>query len=168
MLSLNVSVKHLMKKDFLVEVSNLIASSGIPAGQLELEITESIMIESVEKAMHCINEIRKMGVKIAIDDFGTGYSSLSYLNNFPAHLLKIDKSFIDKMNSSDSSKQYVAAIISLGHVMGFNVIAEGVEEESQIETLHTIGCNYIQGYIWGRPLPEDHAGKLVRESVKKD
>ena len=168
MLSLNVSVKHLMKKDFLVEVSNLIASSGIPAGQLELEITESIMIESVEKAMHCINEIRKMGVKIAIDDFGTGYSSLSYLNNFPAHLLKIDKSFIDKMNSSDSSKQYVAAIISLGHVMGFNVIAEGVEEESQIETLHTIGCNYIQGYIWGRPLPEDDAGKLVRESVKKD
>ena len=125
------------------------------------------MIESVEKAMHCINEIRKMGVKIAIDDFGTGYSSLSYLNNFPAHLLKIDKSFIDKMNSSDSSKQYVAAIISLGHVMGFNVIAEGVEEESQIETLVNIGCNYIQGYIWGRPLPQDEAGELVRESVKK-
>ena len=168
MLSLNVSVKHLMKKDFLVEVSNLIASSGIPAGQLELEITESIMIESVEKAMHCINEIRKMGVKIAIDDFGTGYSSLSYLNNFPAHLLKIDKSFIDKMNSSDSSKQYVAAIISLGHVMGFNVIAEGVEEESQIETLHNIGCNYIQGYIWGRPLPSEEAGKLVREFARKD
>ena len=161
MLSLNVSVKHLMKKDFLVEVSNLLTSSGIPAGQLELEITESIMIESVEKAMHCIDEIRKMGVKIAIDDFGTGYSSLSYLNNFPAHLLKIDKSFIDKMNSSDSSKQYVAAIISLGHVMGFNVISEGVEEDSQIDTLKSIGCDYIQGYIWGRPLSPEDAGKLV-------
>ena len=168
MLSLNVSVKHLMKKDFLVEISNLLSSSGIPAEQLELEITESIMIESVEKAMHCINEIRKMGIKIAIDDFGTGYSSLSYLNNFPAHLLKVDKAFIDKMNSSDSSKQYVAAIITLGHVMGFNVISEGVEEASQIETLREIGCDYIQGYVWGRPLPHEEAGKLVRESVKKD
>ena len=120
------------------------------------------MIESVDKAMNCINEIRKMGVKIAIDDFGTGYSSLSYLNNFPAHLLKIDKSFIDKMNSSDSSKQYVAAIISLGHVMGFNVISEGVEEDSQIETLKNIGCDFIQGYIWGRPLSPEDAGKLVK------
>ena len=168
MLSLNVSVKHLMKKDFLVEISNLLSSSGIPAEQLELEITESIMIESVDKAMHCINEIRKMGIKIAIDDFGTGYSSLSYLNNFPAHLLKVDKAFIDKMNSSDSSKQYVAAIITLGHVMGFNVISEGVEEASQIETLREIGCDYIQGYVWGRPLPHEEAGKLVRESAKKD
>ncbi len=168
MLSLNVSVKHLMKKDFLVEISNLLTSSGIPAEQLELEITESIMIESVEKAMHCIDEIRKMGIKIAIDDFGTGYSSLSYLNNFPAHLLKVDKTFIDKMNTSDSSKQYVAAIITLGHVMGFNVISEGVEDSSQIETLRNIGCDYIQGYVWGRPLPHDEAGKLVRESVNKD
>ncbi|MCR5618743.1 MAG: bifunctional diguanylate cyclase/phosphodiesterase [Lachnospiraceae bacterium] len=168
MLSLNVSVKHLMKKDFLVEISNLLTSSGIPAEQLELEITESIMIESVEKAMHCIDEIRKMGIKIAIDDFGTGYSSLSYLNNFPAHLLKVDKTFIDKMNTSDSSKQYVAAIITLGHVMGFNVISEGVEDSSQIETLRNIGCDYIQGYVWGRPMPHDEAGKLVRESVNKD
>ncbi len=160
-LSLNVSVKHLMKKDFLVEISNLIASSGIPAEQLELEITESIMIESVEKAMNCINEIRKMGVKIAIDDFGTGYSSLSYLNSFPAHLLKVDKSFIDKMNTSDSSKQYVAAIITLGHVMGFNVISEGVEDADQIETLKDIGCDYIQGYVWGKPLLPEDAGKLV-------
>ena len=151
-LSLNVSVKHLMKKDFLVEISNLIASSGIPAEQLELEITESIMIESVEKAMNCINEIRKMGVKIAIDDFGTGYSSLSYL---------VDKSFIDKMNTSDSSKQYVAAIITLGHVMGFNVISEGVEDADQIETLKDIGCDYIQGYVWGKPLLPEDAGKLV-------
>ena len=167
MLSLNVSVKHLMKRDFLSEISNLIASSGIPAEQLEIEITESIMIESVEKAMNCINELQKMGVKIAIDDFGTGYSSLSYLNSFPAHLLKIDKSFIDKMNTSDSSKQYVAAIISLGHVMGFNVISEGVEDDSQIETLRDIGCDYIQGYVWGRPLPFEEAGALVRKAAGK-
>jgi len=95
------------------------------------------------------------------DDFGTGYSSLSYLNNIPATLLKIDKSFIDKMNSSEKSKQYVAAIISLGHIMGYEVISEGVEEDDQLETLRKIGCDYIQGYIWGRPLPQEEAEKLI-------
>ncbi|MBR1470263.1 MAG: EAL domain-containing protein [Lachnospiraceae bacterium] len=162
-LSINASVRHLMKNDFLDEVRDLLKNSGIPAEQLEIEITESIMIESMEKALYCINEIKKMGVKIAIDDFGTGYSSLSYLNNFPANLLKIDKSFIDKMNSSDSSKQYVASIISIGHIMGFDVISEGVEEPDQLETLRAAGCDYIQGYIWGRPLPQEEAEKIVLE-----
>jgi EAL domain-containing protein (putative c-di-GMP-specific phosphodiesterase class I) len=107
-----------------------------------------------------------MGLQIAIDDFGTGYSSLSYLNRFPANLLKIDKSFIDKINTSDSSTQYVAEIISIGHVMGFDVISEGVEEDDQLETLKNIGCDYIQGFIWGRPLPAEEAEKLVLEMDK--
>jgi EAL domain-containing protein (putative c-di-GMP-specific phosphodiesterase class I) len=106
-----------------------------------------------------------MGIQIAIDDFGTGYSSLSYLHKFPANLLKIDKSFIDKMNTGESSRKYVAAIISIGHVMGFNVISEGVEEPEQLETLKSIGCDYIQGFIWGRPLPAEEADRLVRESL---
>jgi len=164
-LSINISVRHLMKNDFLEEVRNTLLNTGVPAEQLEIEITESIMIDSVEKAFEVINEIKKMGVQIAIDDFGTGYSSLSYLNKFPANLLKIDKSFIDKMNSSDSSKQYVAAIISIGHIMGFDVISEGVEEPDQLETLRIIGCDFIQGFIWGRPLPQDEAEMLVRQSV---
>ena len=108
-----------------------------------------------------------MGIKIAIDDFGTGYSSLSYLNKFPADLLKVDKSFIDKMNSSDSSKQYVAAIISIGHIMNFEVISEGVEEDAQLDTLKSIGCDFIQGYIWGKPLPPDIAEELVVSSMQK-
>ncbi len=165
-LSVNVSVRHLMKKDFLDEVREIISESGIPADQLEIEITESIMIDSAEKAQRCIGELRKMGIKIAIDDFGTGYSSLSYLNNFPANLLKIDKSFIDRMNSGDSSKQYVAAIISIGHIMGFDVISEGVEDEKQLETLRQIGCDYIQGFIWGRPMQEQEAEKLIMDHVK--
>ncbi len=160
-LSINVSVRHLMKNDFLAEVRKILEISGLPAANLEIEITESIMIESVEKAFNCIEEIKKMGIRIAIDDFGTGYSSLSYLSNFPADLLKIDKAFIDKMNLSESSKQYVAAIISLGHIMGIEVISEGVEKHDQLDTLKTIGCDYIQGYIWGRPLPADDIRKLV-------
>ena len=166
-LCVNVSVRHLMKNDFLDEVREIISASEIPPGQIEIEITESIMIDSAEKALHCIDELHKMGVKIAIDDFGTGYSSLSYLNNFPANLLKIDKSFIDKMNMSEPSKQYVAAIISIGHIMGFEVISEGVELPEQLQTLREIGCDYIQGFIWGKPLPREEAEMLIVESVNE-
>jgi EAL domain-containing protein (putative c-di-GMP-specific phosphodiesterase class I) len=165
-LSVNVSVRHLMKNDFLDEIRNVIDNCGVPANKLEIEITESIMIDSAEKALQCINELRDMGLKIAIDDFGTGYSSLSYLINFPADLLKVDKSFIDKMNSSESSKQYVAAIISIGHIMNFDVISEGVEQDDQLETLKSIGCDYIQGFIWGRPLSPEDAEDLVISSMK--
>lgn len=164
-LSVNVSVRHLMKNDFLDELQEILKASRFPAHQLEIEITESIMIDSAEKALHCIDAIRDMGIQIAIDDFGTGYSSLSYLNSFPANLLKIDKSFIDKMNTSDSSKQYVAAIISIGHIMGFEVISEGVEYTDQLDTLRSIGCDYIQGFIWGKPLPQEEAAKLVRSAA---
>jgi len=163
-LSVNVSVRHLIKKDFPEEVHNILLESGMPAKFLELEITESIMIESADKALKCIDELRKMGINIAIDDFGTGYSSLSYLNKFPANLLKIDKSFIDKMNESDSSKQYVAAIISIGHIMGFKVISEGVEKDIQLKTLKDIGCDLIQGYIWGKPMTAEQAEKLITDS----
>ena len=160
-LSVNVSVRHLMKNGFLDELRDIIKETGIPTNQLEIEITESIMIDSYEKALNCIGEVKNMGIKIAIDDFGTGYSSLSYLYKFPADLLKVDKSFIDQMNSGESSKRYVASIISIGHIMGFDVISEGVEEPDQLETLRSIGCDYIQGFIWGRPLPQDEAEKLV-------
>lgn len=155
LLSTNVSVKHLMKNNFIEEIEAAIEQSGIPAKNVELEITESIMIDSAEKALQCINRVRSMGMKIAIDDFGTGYSSLSYLNKFPVNLLKIDKSFIDQVDSSDSSEKYVEAIISIGHILNCKVISEGVETDSQLETLKSIGCDYIQGYIWGKPMPPE-------------
>ena len=160
-LSLNVSVKHLLKSDFLYEVMEIVKDNRIPTSQLEIEITESIMIDSAQRAMDCLNELKKMGIKIAIDDFGTGYSSLSYLNSLPADILKIDKSFIDVMNSSESSQEYVEAIISLAHVLKYEVIAEGVEEQDQLDTLKNIGCDYIQGFFWGRPLPKEEAEALV-------
>ena len=163
-LSINVSVRHLMKSSFIEEIRTIISESGIPAGHLEIEITESIMIESTEKVAECLTVLKDLGIRLAIDDFGTGYSSLSYLNSFPADIIKIDKSFIDIMNTSDSSKQYVEAIISLGHIMGFGVIAEGVEEQDQLETLRSIDCDYIQGFIWGRPLPKEEAEELVMKT----
>ena len=166
-LSINVSVRHLMKNDFFDEICDVLKQSGLPANNLEIEITESIMIDSVDKALKCIDELKAMGIRIAIDDFGTGYSSLSYLHKFPANLLKIDKSFIDEMNKSDSSRQYVSSIISIGHIMGFEVISEGVEDNEQIETLRDIGCDLIQGFVWGRPLMPDAAEELVINSMNE-
>jgi len=162
-LSINVSVKHLMKKDFIDEIASLLKTTGIPADQLEVEITESVMIESLDKAISRIDELHTMGIKIAIDDFGTGYSSLSYLSEFPATLLKIDKAFIDKLLTGEKSKQYVAGIISLGHIMGFDVISEGVEEHEQLDILRNIGCDLIQGFVWGRPLLPEDAEKLIND-----
>ena len=164
-LSVNVSVQHLMRKDFISEVQAILAEYRIPAERIEIEITESIMIDSMGEALRCVNELKKLGLRIAIDDFGTGYSSLSYLNQIPADLLKVDKSFIDRMNDSESSCKYVAAIISIGHIMSLEVIAEGIEETAQMETLREIGCDFIQGFLWGRPMPPEEAEKLIAQSV---
>lgn len=165
-LSINVSVKHLMKNDFLDEVQDIIKEAGLKPENLEIEITESVMIESMDRTLSCVKELESMGIRISIDDFGTGYSSLSYLNTLPVHQIKIDKSFIDAMNSSESSKKYVAAIISIGHILGFDVISEGVEEDAQLDTLREIGCDYIQGYIWGKPLDPEKAMELAVECSK--
>ena len=160
-ISINISVRHLMKNNFLDDIRKILDSHDVPADHIEVEITESIMIDSVEKALKCINDIKNMGMKIAIDDFGTGYSSLSYLNNFPADMLKIDKSFIDVMNDSDLSKQYVATIISIGHILNLKVISEGVETQDQLDTLRSNGCDFIQGYIWGKPMLPEKAEALL-------
>ncbi|MBR3278602.1 MAG: bifunctional diguanylate cyclase/phosphodiesterase [Lachnospiraceae bacterium] len=167
MLSVNVSVRHLMKNNFIDNIKRILEThSNVAPGRIEIEITESIMIDSAEKALQRIDEVKALGMKVAIDDFGTGYSSLSYLNNFPSDMLKIDKSFIDQMNLSSSSRQYVAMIISLGHILNLKVISEGVETPDQVATLKEIGCDYIQGFVWGKPMSTEDAGELVRESVK--
>ena len=164
-ISVNVSVRHLMKNNFIEEIRRVLEERNVSADHIEIEITESIMIDSAEKALERIEQLKAMGMKVAIDDFGTGYSSLSYLNSFPSDLLKIDKSFIDKMNLNDSSRQYVAMIISIGHILDLKVISEGVESADQVDVLKDIGCDYIQGYVWGKPMPPEEAGKLVAESA---
>lgn len=160
-LSVNISVHHLLRMNFIEEIHEILASSGLPAKNLEIEITESVMIESVEKAMDRIKQIKEMGISIAIDDFGTGYSSLSYLSNFPADVIKIDRSFIMNMNSGKEAKRYVAAIIAIGHIMKYKVIAEGVETQNQLDDLGEAGNDYIQGFLWGQPLEPKEAEKLI-------
>ncbi len=160
-LCVNVSVRHLMRSNFIEGIKDVLALTGFPPDHLEIEITESILIDSADKALELICQVKNMGIKVAIDDFGTGYSSLNYLNKFPADVLKIDKSFIDVMNTSEASKKYVATIISIGHILNLQVVSEGVETQEQLDTLREVGCDFIQGFVWGKPLPPEEAAGLI-------
>ena len=160
-MTVNVSVRHLMKNNFIDDIRRVLRNYNVSPSIIEIEITESIMIDSADNALQRIDELKQLGFKVAIDDFGTGYSSLSYLNSFPTDMLKIDKSFIDNMSLNESSKQYVAMIISIGHTLDLKVISEGVESDDQVKVLKSIGCDYIQGYVWGKPMPLEDANRLV-------
>ena len=128
---------------------------GIPAKNVEIEITESIMIESAEKARQCISRIRNMGMKVAIDDFGTGYSSLSLLTRMPIDTLKIDKSFVDTVTEHERKEDIIVLrhIITLAKELGFVCLAEGAENKNQVDRLRELGCEIIQGYYYSKPIP---------------
>lgn len=152
-LSVNISARHITELNFAEEVEQILKETGFPPEHLEIEVTESCFISSVEAAIAALKRIKESGVLIALDDFGTGYASLSYLSRLPIDLVKIDKSFVDQLETADSRGDFVKAIISIGHMFRCKVIAEGVELDSQLSTLRELSCDYIQGYIWGKPAP---------------
>ncbi|MBP1559672.1 MAG: EAL domain-containing protein [Oscillospiraceae bacterium] len=160
--SVNVSARHITDCGFADELKGLLDETGFPAEMLEVEVTESCFISSIDEAISSLLKIKALGVKIALDDFGTGYASLSYLQRLPIDLLKIDKSFIDDMTERDDSGNFVEAIISIGHMFHCKVISEGVEQDSQLETLKKLKCDYIQGYIWGKPQERSNAIQLIK------
>jgi EAL domain-containing protein (putative c-di-GMP-specific phosphodiesterase class I) len=120
---------------------------------LELEITESLIIEDVEYSIASLQAIRAMGVTIAIDDFGTGFSSVSYLSKLPVDTLKIDRSFVTNMNASREGLALASSIITLAHSLKLNVVAEGVETQEQLRLLRMLGCDEMQGFLFSKPLP---------------
>ena len=128
---------------------------------MEVEITEYSLLQSFDQTIENIKALRAMGVKVALDDFGTGYSSLSYLEKLPINLLKIDKSLVDDIESNFKSQQFVNAVIYMGHLMGCEVICEGVESEGQLRLLKENKSDFIQGFIWGKPLEFDKARELL-------
>lgn len=159
-ISINVSVKQIIEKDFIEQFSMLVGSAGIEPSQIIIEITESIFVESFEDINEKLNLLRERGFHIALDDFGTGYSSLSYLMRLPIQTLKIDKSFIDGVISNSISRSLIISIIEIAHNLGLKVVAEGVESKDQMVFLTEHGCDYIQGYYFSKPLPEED---LVRK-----
>lgn len=159
--SVNVSARHITDSGLADEIKAMLDETGFPAEMLEVEVTESCFISSVDEAINTLLQIKKLGVMIALDDFGTGYASLSYLQRLPIDLLKIDKSFIDDMTERDDSGDFVRAIISIGHMFHCKVISEGVELDSQLTILKELKCDYIQGYIWGKPQEHSSAVQLI-------
>jgi len=160
-LAVNLSPQQFHHKDIATSVMQAIQESGFPAGFLELELTESILIKREQDAVSKMNVLRNMGIRLAIDDFGTGYSSLSYLKRFPVDVLKIDKSFVEDIPNVRDDMEIASTVIAIGHTLGFKVLAEGVENESQLEFLKTQGCDLYQGYLKSRPVPAEEFEKFL-------
>ena len=164
-IAVNVSARQFRNDDFLSVVKDIIFRTGIRPEQLELELTESILMEDVESAMEVLQGLRTMGVRTAIDDFGTGYSSLNYLKQFPVDTLKIDRSFIQNLPENADDAQISRTIIAMGHNLGMGIIAEGVETADQLAFLQAASCEEVQGFYFSRPVAESDFIGLIKSVI---
>jgi diguanylate cyclase (GGDEF)-like protein/PAS domain S-box-containing protein len=160
-MSVNLSGKQLQDADLVRQVRAILQETGLAPGSLKLEVTESAIMENPEKAAAILTSLREQGIHLSLDDFGTGYSSLSYLHRFPFHNLKIDRSFVSKLEAGDKDAEIVKVINSLARNLGMDVVAEGIETEAQWAVLHGLACAYGQGYFFSRPLEDTAARKLI-------
>ncbi|WP_439332362.1 EAL domain-containing protein [Shewanella colwelliana] len=171
--AVNLSSQQFALPDLQQRIESILRLTQLPAGNLELEITEGTVIKQPEKAIKVMMQLSKMGVSLALDDFGTGYSSLSYLKRFPIDTLKIDKAFVDDIDKSDRDLKMVDSIITIAHNMGLSVVGEGVEDASQLSILKALKCEEIQGFIYSKAVNEQAFTELLRQeellpcSVKK-
>ncbi len=161
-IGVNVSVLQLLRGNLPETLRNLIQDLGVPGNRIELEVTESMVMQNAEQTTNVLNELRKLGVSLAIDDFGTGYSSLVYLKRLPIDTLKIDKEFIGDLTRDPDDEAITATVITMGHSLGLNVIAEGVESEQQLIYLREQGCDEIQGYWLSPPLDAHRCLAFIR------
>jgi len=162
-LAVNVSPQQFRRGDISALVATTLNETGFPAEYLELEMTESGLMENQDNVMALLNKLRSQGIRLAIDDFGTGFSSLAYLKHFPLDVLKIDKSFIDDIPNLQDDMEIAATIIAMGHILGFKVLAEGVETPEQLAFLREKKCDSYQGYIKSPPVPAKAFALLLRE-----
>jgi EAL domain-containing protein (putative c-di-GMP-specific phosphodiesterase class I) len=161
-LCINVSAQQIGEQ-FTCEIATALQSSGWPPEQLELEITESVLVRNPHLALSCLAQWKSLGVRIAVDDFGTGYSGLSYLSQLPIDRLKLDQSFVRRIAEHSKDSTILGAVIALGRKLGFTVIAEGVETEEQLTTLRELGCQQAQGFLLGHPLPASNTQILLND-----
>ncbi len=160
-LSLNISAIQYKRSEFVDNLINIIRKYDVDPHEIELEITESILIDNFKEVVEKMYVLREYGIKLSLDDFGTGYSSLSYLKGIPIDTLKIDKSFVDAMLVDNNARIIMDSIINMVKKLGFETIAEGVETQEQFDYLKSIGCDCIQGYLLGRPMQEEEIEKLL-------
>jgi EAL domain-containing protein (putative c-di-GMP-specific phosphodiesterase class I) len=159
--SVNLSPLQFAKGNLVSTVMSALASAGLPASRLELEVTESVLLEKTERNIAILNQLRALGVRISMDDFGTGYSSIGYLRNFPFDKIKIDQSFVRDLLVDHGSLAIVRAIAGLGVSFGIATTAEGVETEEQMKFLNLEGCTEVQGYLFSKPVPAGEIAGLL-------
>jgi len=165
--AVNISAQQLYAPGFLDSLRRALADIGLQPGVLELEITESVMMQRTQHVAELLNAIRSLGVHLSVDDFGTGYSSLAYLKRLPIQYLKIDRSFVNDVPADADDVTIVRAVIALAHSLRLQVVAEGVENRAQLEFLRSEGCDEIQGYLISRPVPADQLTDLLRAGAAR-
>jgi EAL domain-containing protein (putative c-di-GMP-specific phosphodiesterase class I) len=151
--SVNVSARQLAQTGFVEEVRAALDAAGLHPSSLELELTESTLIEDLERTAAMLRELQALGVKLAVDDFGTGYSGLAYLRRLPIDVLKLDRSFVLGDDGRISAFEFVKAFVDMAHALQMSVVAEGVETAEVLDFLRAASCDEAQGYLLGRPLP---------------
>jgi diguanylate cyclase (GGDEF)-like protein/PAS domain S-box-containing protein len=164
--SINFSGLQVEQDSFISEITDALEKYDLPGDSLEVEITENVIMNDMSKAIQKLRQLTELGIKIAIDDFGTGYSSLSYLQQFPINTLKIDKSFVSSINESEEATSIVDAIVAMAKGLKLNLIAEGVETDPQLEYLKSLGCESIQGYLFGKAEGAERT-KEILDSIEK-
>lgn len=162
-LAVNVSPRQLRGRAWLAEVEEALASSGLAPSQLEVEITEGILMEDNGDVIAVLQALRALGVTVAVDDFGCGYSSLAYLTRFPVDKLKIDRSFVQQIGTAHTGTAIVDAIIVMAHALGMTVVAEGVETDEQEAYLRSLGCDAVQGYRYSPGVAPARVVEVARE-----
>ena len=164
-IGVNISGAQIQHPDMLASVNDALESSGLTPDTLTLEITESIMLKDTDTTLARLRELKSLGLSLAVDDFGTGYSSLSYLQRFPIDVLKIDKAFVEPMGGGSHQASLTRAIVALGHALGLDMVAEGIERVEQVEGLRFLGCKFGQGYHFSRALPAAEFTALLAQPL---
>jgi EAL domain-containing protein (putative c-di-GMP-specific phosphodiesterase class I) len=165
-IAVNLSASQFRSRSLDVTIARVIAETGVNAGLLELELTESSLMHDPEEAARVLRHLESYGLKLSVDDFGTGYSSLAYLKRFPLDSLKIDRTFVRDATTNPDDAAITKAIIQLAHTLGLRVVAEGVETAAQRDLLAGLECDEMQGYLFGRPVPADQATALLLPTLR--
>jgi EAL domain-containing protein (putative c-di-GMP-specific phosphodiesterase class I) len=166
-LAVNISARHFQQKNFLERLEQVLSDTRLDPKSLELELTETSVMENAESAAKLLTEIRKLGVTIAIDDFGTGYSSLSYLKRLPIDTVKLDRSFVNGATTDPDDAALVMAIVTLAHNLRLRVVAEGIETAEQLAFLRLLSCDEGQGYLFSKPVPPEIFAELMARDPKR-
>src|SRR5258705_459987 len=160
-MSVNLSARQFPQPDLVDQISAILAETGLPPQLLELEITETVLMDQSEAGTRALRALRELGVQLVLDDFGTGYSSLSYLKHLPLDTIKIDRSFVNGLDDDDANMPIVQAVIALAHGLGIDVVAEGIETAAQLARLRTLVCDRGQGYFYARPMPPEELATML-------